>query len=257
MRVQSENESEGRDGCRGWFHFDQPVDLVRPNKPADKPIPVDAEPIAKSCYQDPRSATCRELLAEELGVSFDALTRLRVGIGADEHDGTSWFSFPSRDGNGKVIGITRRYSDGSKKTFKSTTNGVFYAHEWYRHGGAVLIVEGASDTAACETLGISAIGRSSNVGGVHHIRQLLDKHASGRPVVVIGERDEKPHKRGSQPYCPADCSGCPYCFPGYYGAKHVAGQLNSGYCMPPKPYKDFRELSQNVQIWPDLLRCIH
>jgi len=255
MRVESPTKCEG--GEQGFFHFDQPVEAVRVTKPVEKTIPVDAEPIAIACYQDERSEQWRSALAEQLGVSDDSLDRLRVGIGRDEHNGQYWYSFPSRDASGKVIGITRRYPDGTKKTYRGTTNGVFYAREWNRHGGVVLIVEGASDVAACETLGLSAIGRSSNVGGVHHIRQLLSTHAQGRRAVVIGERDEKPHKRGgSITSCPATCTGCAYCYPGLYGAKHIANQLGVTYCMPPENFKDFRETTKHVTVWADLLRCL-
>lgn len=255
VRVQSENACENRDGSPGWLHFDQPVDIVRV-KPPEKPIPVDAAPIAKACYGDPRAQGCRDSLAEQLGVSTRSLDLLRVGVGEDEHDGTPWYSFPSRDGDGNVIGITRRYSDGAKKTYKGTSNGVFYTPEWHKHGGVILIVEGASDVAACETNGLSAIGRSSNVGGANYIKKLLDRHAHGRKVVVIGEHDEKPYKRGHYPWCPKECTGCAYCFPGLYGAKHVSKLLGVHHCMPPKPYKDFRETAHHIEIWADLLRCM-
>lgn len=250
MRFESPSPCESSDG--GWFHFDKPLEVVR-GAPTAKPEPVDAEPIARKCYEDKRSAQCRASLADQLGVTERSLDLLRVGVGQD-HDCTPWYSFPSRDGTGKVIGITRRYFDGTKKTYRGTSNGIFYTPEWYKNPGIILIVEGASDVAAAESLGVCAIGRSSNIGGVGYIQSLLAKNGQGRKVVVLGERDEKPHKRGINSFCPKECKGCAHCYPGLFGAKYVASQLGVGFCMPP--YKDLRETVTTVELWPELLRCV-
>jgi hypothetical protein len=254
-RAQSESESTGKDGAPGWLHFDQPIEIVRVGKPPKKPEPIDASPIARQCYEAGLQSGAKAMLADSLGVSEESLNLLRVGVGED-HDGSQWFSFPSRDGDGKVIGITRRYPDGHKKTYCGTSNGIFMAHEWYNFPGVVLIVEGASDVAAATTHGLCALGRSSNLGGIHFIQSQLAKHAAGRPVIVIGERDEKPEKRGRVDFCPADCSGCNYCYPGKFGAEHVAKQLGVNHCMPIAPYKDLREMLFGNSVWVEALRCL-
>lgn len=94
----------------------------------------------------------------------------------------------------------------------------------------VLIVEGASDTAACLTLGLSAVGRASNRSATH-LAELL----AGRKVLVVGENDKKPD--GS--------------WPGRDGAVAVANSLvkswgkSVSWALPPECAKDIRDwLSQ-------------
>lgn len=250
MRVKSDNACDKG----GWFHFDKPLDATRTTTPAEAPPKIDAEPIAKECYEHEQATWIRQELAEQLGVTTEALELLRVGCGFDTHDGQRYASFPSRDAAGKIVGITRRYRDGSKKTLRGTTNGLFYSPKWAQTLGVVLIVEGASDVAAAISLGICAIGRPSNVGGAAEIKQMLA--GKNRKVVVLGENDEKPHKRGVHDYCPIDCPGCLHCFPGKYGAEHTASQLGVPWCMPPSACKDFRDMKQKKAIWLDVLRCV-
>lgn len=250
MRVQSEHACEKG----GWFHFDQPLDRNRVTTPAEPPVKIDAEPLAKEFYDNEEAAWTRLELAEQLGVTAEALELLRVGTGWDTSSGERFASFPSRDGTGKIVGITRRYRDGSKRTFKGTSNGLFYAPNWEKFPGVVLIVEGASDVAAALSLGICAIGRPSNVGGTTELKQLLA--GKNRKAIVLGENDEKPHKRGVHDYCPKDCPGCMHCFPGKYGAEHTAKQLGVKYCMPPAAMKDFREMKNSRAVWLDLMKCL-
>lgn len=51
----------------------------------------------------------------------------------------------------------------------------------------VFVVEGASDVAACVTLGLTAVGRPSNRSGVDQLTELL----CGREIIVVGENDRK------------------------------------------------------------------
>lgn len=253
MRVQSESACESG----GWFHFDNL--LERPaSTHYSPPVPqADAPSLARGCYLDRDAAGARCELAEILGVSEEALDQLGVGVGRDP-SGSSWWSFPSRDADGKVVGIIRRYRNGSKLTYPGTSNGgVFCSRQWWKTSGVIMIVEGGSDVAAALSHGVCAVGRPSNVGGVGVLREMLNRHARGRPVIVIGENDEKPYKRGSSlsPWCPAHCTCCPHCYPGKFGAEHVAKQLGVSFCMPPFPFKDFREASNSV-VWLDLLRAI-
>lgn len=75
----------------------------------------------------------------------------------------------------------------------------------------VVVVEGASDTAAVLGIGLVAIGRPSNTGGLEEAAALL----RGRSVIIVGENDEKtdgswPGKHGVnktlsalKPVCPS------------------------------------------------------
>src|SRR5690606_20980511 len=90
----------------------------------------------------------------------------------------------------------------------------------------VLVVEGASDVAACLAAGLAAVGRPSNMGGVEHLARLL----AGRDVVVVGERDRRPGA-----------------WPGRDGAVAVAGTLAREWgrpvrwVLPPASAKDMRD----------------
>ena len=134
-----------------------------------------------------KCATLKRLaeLATKLGVSHEALKAL----------GTGWdlkrrvFTFPERDGHGRVIGIGTRAPDGRKWFLKGGKRGLIVPRDWPRQETPHLLVEGPSDLAAAWTLGLSAIGRPHAQGGVPHLAELL----RDCPVLVIGENDSKPN----------------------------------------------------------------
>lgn len=145
----------------------------------------------------------RELyrLASGIGVSVAALKELGTGW-----DGRAW-TFPERNGTGLIVGVSRRFEDGSKRCATGSRRGLTYSDGWKELPGPVLIVEGASDVAAGITLGLATIGRPSNTGGRKMLTDLL-RH-SKRKVIVVGERDRKADGR----------------WPGMEGAKSIAKGL--------------------------------
>lgn len=242
MRVESGLPCKGG----GWIHrLSEPLPHVDlPDKP---PRPrKDAAAIAKTCYTHARSAFKRRDLSHTLGVSEYVLADLCVGVGWDR-DGTEWASFPSRGINGEIVGITRRYDNGSKKTLAGTSNSGIFCKEWWWIGnGTVYIVEGASDVAALIDAGLSALGRPSCIGGLSVLTAYLKRHDPKR-IIVIGENDLKPEKRGSIQQCPPSCKGCLVCWPGRAGclitASRLAKALNRKVetLMPPEEFKDVRQ----------------
>jgi len=56
----------------------------------------------------------------------------------------------------------------------------------------VLLVEGSSDALAATAAGLAAVGRPSDRGGVADLAALLRELPPARPLVVVGENDEKP-----------------------------------------------------------------
>lgn len=155
------------------------------------------------------------------------LTPLILHIG-----GVNQWTFPERDASGRVKGIsTRHRTDGTKRAISGSKRGLTYADDWHDSQGPVYLVEGGSDTAACMTMGLSAMGRPSNLGGVDDLAELLRPHED-REIVVLGERDFK-----------ADTNR----WPGRDGAisiaKQLAEQLNRsiGWALPPEGFKDVRE----------------
>ena len=152
----------------------------------------------------------------------------------------------------------RRYADGSKRTNPGGTTGVFYVPTWYTHPGPVFIVEGGSDVAACESHNLNAIGRASNVYGAHWIKQMIRQCCPEKLIVVVGERDENPGKRGIVSSCTANCRGCAFCWPGWFGMKKVADELGGkavGVLVPPG-VKDMRDLLTAGMCWHEILTVL-
>ena len=77
-------------------------------------------------------------------------------------------------------------------------------------------------------------------------------------IIVVGERDESPNRRGTVSSCTANCRGCAYCWPGWFGMKKVADELGGkavGVLVPPGA-KDMRELLTGGQCWIELLGAL-
>ena len=156
-------------------------------------------PRAERWRYDGRSEIGR--LALVLGVSVISLRGMGVGW-----DGKAW-TFPERNGAGLIVGVSRRFEDGSKRCAKGSHRGLTYFIGWKRGVGPVLVVEGGSDVAAGLTLGLAVVGRPSNVGGLKMLTELLRGY--DRKIVVLGERDKKPDGR----------------WPGMDGCKSIASGL--------------------------------
>lgn len=252
MRIESGQPAPGTLG--GWIHqMKDPLPPVPPPKPVEKKADWTDE--CKKMYLHEKAHQKRCEVADALKVSVESLEALRVGIGWDEWNGKEFSSWPSRDDDGKCIGFVRRYSDGTKRTNPGGTTGVFYTPNWYTHPGPVFIVEGGSDVAACESHNLNAIGRASNTYGAHWIAKMVRQCCPEKRIVVVGERDENPSKRGTVASCTVNCRGCAFCWPGWFGMKKVADELGGkavGVLVPPH-FKDMRELLTGGLVWIELL----
>ena len=115
-----------------------------------------------------------------------ALKRLNPGKPGPRQAG-AW-AFPEVDGGGRVVGLSLRSERGRKWGATGGKRGLTLAEDVPGAAGPWLLVEGASDTAAAGALGLRAIGRPSNTGGVDELAErLVDEDA----LLVLGERDEK------------------------------------------------------------------
>jgi hypothetical protein len=185
----------------------------------------------------------RNELATALGVTAASLEALSVGwatvddLRAMKAGGAGWaenwpegaFAFPERDGGGRLVGFSFRATDGRKGGPASATGakrGLLIPATIHEAGEPVLIVEGASDVAACVVLSLAAVGRPSNAGGAEHLTKLL----KNQNVLVVGENDAKP-------------TGA---WPGRDGAERVATRLATSrgepvsWVLPPSSAKDVR-----------------
>ena len=105
------------------------------------------------------------------------------------------FTFPECAADGRVVGIaTRAPNPGgpdTKKMILGGRRGLTIPDGWGDRPGAVLLVEGPSDTLALTAAGLPAVGRPSNTGGVAHLAVLLRGLPHDRAVLVVGENDRK------------------------------------------------------------------
>jgi putative DNA primase/helicase len=170
-------------------------------------------------------------LAKELGVSAEALAK----IGAGWWPSPKCWTFPERRG-AEVCGISQRFADGKKPLLPGGKRGLYFADDWKQPDGPVLIVEGASDTAAAVGLGLRAIGRpGAKVPGevlpflVEMLRELPETE-----VIVVAENDRKMDGK------------CP----GLEGAQDTARKLAAElgrpvrWALPPQDVKDLRQWVQ-------------
>jgi hypothetical protein len=176
-------------------------------------------------------------LSHMLNVLPSALVKLCIGFRPEtEREKRHWLT-PQRDGKGHIVGLHRRYVDGSKKIMQGHTSGLTYAHDLnvsaLTSGSLVLLVEGASDVAAAGTVGLVAVGRPSKDDGVEELAELF-AGASCLPVVV-GENDAHFDKMGK------------WIWPGREGAERTSLNLAAAlgrevpFVFPPPGVKDLRE----------------
>lgn len=245
MRIESPTKKGS-----GYIHYltEQYEFQRQPERREEPASDIDWTQKARDMFNHQHAARKREETAEAISVPLWTMEDLLVGIGWDQHNGHEFASFPCYSAAGKVLGITRRYPNGSKRTMKGGSNtGLFLKPYWWRIPGPVFIVEGASDVAACIGASLCAIGRPSNLGGVEYISTLLKRRAKGREVIVVGERDIK---LVDDDKCAdgALCEGCQWCFPGKYGAMVTSSRLKehgAKWMIPPSPYKDMRDMIVN------------
>ncbi len=182
--------------------------------------------------------TRRKELADTLGLPETALGALQLlgfcEVGPHKDDdgkplGACW-TFPEVDGAGRVIGITCRYHNGLKKMLFGGKRGLAVPQHWQDRQGPVYLPEGASDVLALTALGLAAIGRPSNTGGIDHMAELLRDVPAERQIIVVAELD--PNDQGK--------------WPGRDGAIETAAKLMAKlgrpiqWALPPGRAKDSR-----------------
>ena len=234
-------ESAKRVGSQGagWLHRLRDDDNWRDRprsvrvKAVDGPPDGDFARLAGNAFAD-LGFPGRALLARELGVTSESLSRLHVGW-APKHRA---FTFPMRDGDGNVCGIRLRRIDGRKLAVKGSRQGLFIPAN-VPIVGPLLICEGPTDTSALLDLHFDAVGRPSCTGGAQLLVELVrDWHPD--EVSIIADADA-PGQRGAS-----------------YLASRLAGYVASGVRVvtPPAGAKDAREWVKLGATRDDVLQAI-
>lgn len=179
-------ESNLPKGESGWLHK-LTDDWQRPAwRPVQRPATKPTIDWLALCNQYRRACVRGSLgsLANTLGVSVDALKRLRVGW----NDQRRAFSFPMRDIDGKPCGIRYRSYSGAKFSETHSREGLFFLPADLLPDYLV-IVEGASDAAATIDLGFaSVIGRANCSGNLGQIESLC-RRLNTRTVILVPNAD--------------------------------------------------------------------
>lgn len=155
-------------------------------------VPSDAVhlKLIDSRYCAALSARGRQHLARLLGLTANSL--LALGVGWDA--GRRAWSFPMRDGDGRVVGFRLRSLGGSKFTLAGTHEGLFLPAD-LPTGQRLVVTEGPTDAAALLGLGFVAVGRPSCTGGVAHTVRLVRRLRC--PEVVLAADQDPAGQRGA------------------------------------------------------------
>jgi hypothetical protein len=202
---------------------------------AEEPAARDWSSLAESLGRYAIANGQLDKLARSLGVSSSVLQSLGVGFDPSKK---AWV-IPERNDQGNVVGLGRRFQDNRKSFWTGSKRGLAYLPNVAINGGTVFIVEGMSDVAALETMGLAAYGRPSNTGGVKYLAPLLGNDP--RKVLVVAEWDDKENGQ----------------FPGRDGAIKVSRELAERlgkpifWAFPPPGHKDSRKWLNDRA--PDLL----
>lgn len=123
-------------------------------------------------------------LAVHLGVSFDSLRAFDTGW--DGETATT----PMRIASRKIVGIQRRWPDGTKRCVNGSKGGLFIPNG-LNGASPLFVVEGVSDAEALYTIGLSVVGvYNAGANG-----EEVVTFAAGREIVIVADNDAK-LKRG-------------------------------------------------------------
>jgi replicative DNA helicase len=163
--------------------------------PPPKDLRAQAEHFAARLTPDRRAELARVLgLPESVLATLPLLGFSAKGFHEDYYH-QPCFTFPELDGDGRVVGISCRYPDHEKKAKPGGSRGLTVPDGWQERDGPLYLPEGQSDTLALTAMGLPAVGRPSNTGGVDQLADLLSDLPADREVIVLGEYDPKPDGR--------------------------------------------------------------
>lgn len=239
-------ESKRRIGEAGWLHgirrADEAAWVFRAPKPEERPT-IDWQARHEAAMQALddthfRNGLSIEALTEQVGLSEASLSCFEVGCIPER---LCW-TFPMRDGDGKIIGLRTRTIDGRKFAVPGSRNGLFIPVAIEDGDGTICVEEGPTSAAAVLEMGMDCIGRPSCSACVAMTVQWLQRQK--RSVCIIANADSAHDIAGK------------VVFPGQEGARALAsalvGQVPSVKVILPQTGKDsrdwFREGGNNFKL---------
>jgi len=227
----------------GWIHklTDDTKVVHLKRHPAVRPKPLPEIRSLAVKYAD--TITDHDWLSSHLGVTASSLERLQVGWTGDA------YSFPMRNEDGIVTGITLRGKDGRKWSVTGGHAGVYWPIGVEATSRDTLFLpEGPTDCAAMLDVGCEAIGRYSNMAGLDILAGILQQRRR-RLVVFVADNDEAKTRPDGTTF-----------YPGIDGARALASKLKrladcTKILMPPR-HKDIRQWKATGTLSMDVLRVL-
>lgn len=211
-------ESPKRYGNAGWFHKENVMPVKKAASKSHAKLSLE-ELAAKHAefVNHPECVPRVKQLAESLSLSFYGM--LAMGVGWTGYD----WAFPMHNPNdGAVVGFRLRRPDGTKRSVRGGSEGLFLTAEWFGADDTLFIAEGATDTLALDKLGLEAIGRPSCTGGAGYVRDVcrIGEYAK---IVIVADADT-PGKKGALAL-----------------ATTLAAEYGDVFVIGPRHHKDVRE----------------
>ena len=122
-----------------------------------------------------------QLLADEFGIHSDYLLDLSIGWDGEV------YTFPTRNPDKEIIGIQRRFKDGSKCMVKGSSLGLFVS--CLEPQETLYITEGVSDLACLLDLGFYGIAKPSAKAGNKMVVDFIEKNTP-KNIVIICDNDD-------------------------------------------------------------------
>ena len=215
-------------GEAGWFHILKPGQFKPKPVKKKRPIPINWESLNK-CYTQTFQGIAVRHLSNPFQVYGTTLRQIETGWDREA------YTFPVRDSDDQIIGIQRRFPDGSKGMVKGSQIGIFIPRIYWDNLESdicpLFICEGVSDTATALDMGLCAIGRVSCSTGKEHIIKFCIKKRPTR-IIIVADNDEV----------------------GIRGAKALGLWISQGYKLFSAPPPDIKIItpptgSKDLRIW--------
>ena len=197
MRVESARQTKNG----GWLHWLRDRDRTdrRPRPivvPLATPVPAaNIAELARRFQADADSASgWLAGVATGLELTVPSLRMFGVGLCAQQRCST----WPMADSEGRIVGINRRFADGSKRLFAGHHAGLYMPSDLpdSMAGYSLLVCEGGSDAVAGLDLDFLSVGRFSCSHGSALLLRLVRRRRPAE-VVVIADQDA-PGRRGAE-----------------------------------------------------------
>lgn len=224
-------------GQAGYLHILKPGDFKPEPVVKKRPATINWNTL-NDCYID--SFLHNRIHYPPFNASLNTLQAMGTGFDSET------YTFPVRNANDEIIGISRRWPDGTKGMVKGSQVGIFIPRLNWDNLETLFICEGASDTATALDMGLKAIGRlSCQTGRDHIIKWCVQKKPT--QIVIVADNDSA----------------------GITGAKILGVDISHGYKLftaprpiikvvtPPTNCKDLREWQQNESCHEKLVQIVN